>query len=117
MRAACPWCNTAPTPSDGDPCPGVVVVPVVRSVPVELRACAAPRVRCGPPRRTLQGLYALRETSATERDRQRADVCAQAGSSNASGGGQAQTRLRSPCALSMRLTGGQYLSVRVPAEG
>ncbi len=31
-------------------------------------------------------------------------------SANASGGGQAQTRLRSPYAWSMRATGGQYLS-------
>ena len=34
---------------------------------------------------------------------------------NASGGGQAQTRLRSPYAWSMRPTGGQYLSGSGPA--
>ena len=31
------------------------------------------------------------------------------GAANASTGGQEQTRLRSPCAPSMRRTGGQYL--------
>ena len=35
-------------------------------------------------------------------------------SANASGGGQAQTRLRSPYAWSMRATGGQYLSGSMP---
>ena len=35
-------------------------------------------------------------------------------SANASGGGQAQTRLRSPYAWSMRATGGQYLSGSTP---
>ena len=38
-------------------------------------------------------------------------------SSNASGGGQEQTRLRSPYAPSMRRTGGQYFAVRSTPAG
>ncbi len=43
-----------------------------------------------------------------------ADRVGAAHSANASGGGQAQTRLRSPYAWSIRATGGQYLSGSTP---